>query len=84
MGVVNARAAGSHRARALAGHTRRAAARLADVVATIGDAPRHRVPAPGAPSIGREAEHVAQAADDHAWIVRLTIGDQVSPRRCRP
>ena len=81
MGVVNVRAGGSDRARALAAHVRQAAARLADLVATIGESPWHRVPAPGVWSIGREAEHVAEAADYHAWIVRLTIGDRVSSRR---
>jgi hypothetical protein len=32
-------------------------------------------------SIGKEAEHVAEAAAYHQWIVRLTIGQKVSSRR---
>lgn len=41
----------------------------------------HRVPEPGTWSIGKEAEHVADAARYHQWIVRLTIGQKVSSRR---
>jgi hypothetical protein len=39
------------------------------------------VPAPGVWPIGKEAEHVAEAATYHQWIVRLTIGQMVSSRR---
>ena len=39
------------------------------------------VPEPGIWSVGKEAEHVAEALAYHQWIVRLTIGDKVSSRR---
>ena len=41
---------------------------------------RH-VPAPGEWAIGKDAEHVIEAAGYHQWIVRLTIGQKVSSRR---
>jgi uncharacterized damage-inducible protein DinB len=41
----------------------------------------HDIPAPGVWSIGKEAEHVVEAAGYHQWIVRLTIGESVSSRR---
>jgi hypothetical protein len=39
------------------------------------------VPAPGVWSVGKEAEHVSEAAAYHLWIVRRAIGDQVASRR---
>ena len=36
---------------------------------------------PGVWSIGKEVEHVAEAATYHQWIVRRTIGDKVPARK---
>ena len=41
----------------------------------------NQVPAPGVWAIGKDAEHVSEAAIYHQWIVRLTIGEKVSSRR---
>lgn len=68
------------RSEALAARLRKVAAALITVVESIDDRWSH-VPAPGVWSIGKEAEHVAEAAVYHQWIVRLTIGEAVSSRR---
>ncbi len=73
--------AGSERARALARRLQEAAARLVAVVETVDGDGWDAVPEPGVWSIGKEAEHVAEAAIYHQWIVRLTIGERVSSRR---
>jgi DinB superfamily len=39
------------------------------------------VPAAGVWSIGKDVEHMIEAAGYHQWIVRLTIGEPVSSRR---
>jgi uncharacterized damage-inducible protein DinB len=39
------------------------------------------VPGPSVWSVGKDADHVAEAAVYHQWIVRLTIGQKVSGRR---
>ena len=72
---------GSDRAAALAERVLEAAAGLAAVIEAIDDEDWRRVPEPGVWSIGKEAEHVAEAAVSHQWIVRLTIGQKVSSRR---
>jgi uncharacterized damage-inducible protein DinB len=72
---------GSPRARALAERLNDASAGLITVVESVDLQQWRRVPAPGVWSIGKEAEHVADAATNHQWIVRLTIGDKVSSRR---
>ena len=71
----------SSKARTLASRLRAAADAFVAVIEPIDVADWHRVPAPGTWSIGKEAEHVAEAAGYHQWIVRLTIGDKVSSRR---
>ena len=71
----------SDRAAAFAERLREAAARLAAVIEPIDDERWRRVPQPGVWSIGKESEHVAEAAGYHQWIVRLTIGQKVSSRR---
>jgi uncharacterized damage-inducible protein DinB len=68
-------------AAALARHLRSAAAALTAVVRPIDDAHWRLVPSPGVWSIGKDAEHVAEAALYHQWIVRLTIGQKVASRR---
>ncbi|HTI28900.1 MAG TPA: DinB family protein [Methylomirabilota bacterium] len=65
----------------LASRLNEAAARLIAAVESVDGEPWRRVPEPRVWSIGREAEHVAEAGGYHQWIVRLTIGDKVSTRR---
>lgn len=73
--------AGSPRAEALAERLRRATDALVAVIQLI-DADRWAaLPGPGAWTIGKDVEHVAEAAVMHQWIVRRTIGDRVSSRR---
>jgi uncharacterized damage-inducible protein DinB len=71
----------SDRGRLLAAGVRAAATRLADIVDTVSEQRWHHVPAAGVWSIGKDAEHVVEAAAYHDWIVRLTIGEPVSSRR---
>ena len=71
----------SSAARTLASRLRSAADALVAVIEPIDDDDWNRVPAPGTWSIGKEAEHVAEAAGYHQWIVRLSIGEKVSSRR---
>jgi len=42
-----------------------------------------RVPSPGVWSVGKDAEHLAEAAVYHQWIIRKTIGQPVSSHRPR-
>jgi uncharacterized damage-inducible protein DinB len=74
----------SDRSAALAERLRQAAERLVAVIEPIDDARWRVVPEPGVWSIGKDAEHVAEAAGYHLWIVRLTIGEKVSSRRPAP
>ena len=60
---------------------RRLGRRPVAVIEPIDDDDWNRVPDPGTWSIGKEAEHVAEAIVYHLWIVRLTIGQKVSSRR---
>ena len=57
-----------------------AAALIAVIDHTEPERWRH-VPAPGVWAIGKDAEHVVEAAGYHQWIVRLTIGHKVPSRR---
>lgn len=45
--------------------------------------PEHwtHIPSASEWSIGKDAEHVAEAATYHQWIVRRTVGEKVSSRR---
>jgi hypothetical protein len=72
---------GSARAAALASRLREAGASLIAIVAQIEPARWSEVSAPGAWSVGKEAEHVAEGALYHQWIVRLTVGQTVQSRR---
>jgi uncharacterized damage-inducible protein DinB len=58
-----------------------AAGRLISVVEAIEDHWWDLVPEPGVWSLGKEVEHVAEAAVYHQWIVQLTIGEKLSSRR---
>jgi uncharacterized damage-inducible protein DinB len=69
------------RSGALAERLRNTAAALIAIVEPIDDNRWAHVPRPGVWSIGKEAEHVAEATVYHQWIVRLTIGEAVSSRR---
>jgi uncharacterized damage-inducible protein DinB len=73
--------AASQRPKALAKRLREAAAALIAVVESIDEDRWRRVPQPGVWSIGKDAEHVAEAAIYHQWIVRVTIGQAASSRR---
>jgi uncharacterized damage-inducible protein DinB len=72
---------GSARAAALAARLREAAAALIAVVERVEPERWRHVPAPGAWSVGKEAEHAAEGAVLHQWIVRLTIGERVTSSR---
>ncbi|HEY7463439.1 MAG TPA: DinB family protein [Candidatus Limnocylindria bacterium] len=69
------------RARELVGRLREHVARLIPVIEAVPEEAWNRSTAPGVWSIGKEAEHVADAAAYHQWIVRLSIGERVSSRR---
>jgi len=71
----------SSRAGELAGDLEAAASALIAVVAEIEPDRWRHVPGPGVWAIGKDAEHVVDAAGYHEWIVRLTIGEKVSSRR---
>ena len=71
----------SERAATLAARLDDAAAALIAVIAQIEPERWGIVPAPGVWAIGKDAEHVIEAAGYHQWIVRLTIGQKVSSRR---
>ena len=77
---VDARAQ-SERAATLAARLDEAAAALIAVIAHIEPDSWQHIPAPGVWAIGKDAEHVIEAAGYHQWIVRLTIGQKVSSRR---
>ena len=69
------------RARVLADRLWEAAGALIAVVERVEGDRWTEVPHPGVWSIGKDAEHVADAAGYHQWIVRLTIGQKVSSKR---
>ena len=69
------------RSTAQAARLREAAAALADVVETVDEDRWRHVPETGVWSVGKEVEHVAEAALYHQWIVRRTIGQKVTSRR---
>lgn len=71
----------AQRARALTERLREASAALVAMVERVDDERWSHVPQPGVWSVGKDAEHVADAASYHQWIVRLTIGEAVSARR---
>jgi hypothetical protein len=72
---------GSARAAELAARLREAGAAAIAVVERIEPAQWGHVPAPGAWSVGKEAEHIAEGAAYHQWIVRLSLGEKVSSKR---
>ena len=71
----------SERGATLAARLDEAAAALISVIAHIEPDRWRHIPAPGVWSIGKDAEHVIEAAGYHQWIVRLTIGQKVPSRR---
>jgi uncharacterized damage-inducible protein DinB len=72
---------GSARAAALAARLREAAAALIALVEQIDPERWEHVPGPGVWSVGKEAEHAAEGAALHRWIVRLTLGERVASGR---
>lgn len=70
----------SDRATGLVAGLEEAASRLLDAIARLDDQDWQAGP-PGEWLIGREMEHVAEAAAYHRWIVRLSIGEKVGSRR---
>jgi len=69
------------RAAVLTHRLREAAAMLIALIEPIDDRRWRHLANPDIWSIGKDAEHVADAALYHQWIVRLTIGQKVSSRR---
>ena len=65
----------------LAARLEQAAAALVSVIQHVETDLWQHIPAPGEWSIGKDVEHVIEAAGYHQWIVRLTIGEKVSSRR---
>ena len=74
-------AAGSVRAARLVEGLRAAEASLVAVLETVPAERWNAQPDASTWSIGKDAEHVADAAVYHQWIVRLTIGEKVSSKR---
>ena len=71
----------AERSATLAARLDEAAAALIATIAQIEPDRWQHIPAPGVWAIGKDAEHVIEAAGYHQWIVRLTIGQKVSSRR---
>jgi uncharacterized damage-inducible protein DinB len=72
---------GSARASALAVDLEQAAALVLALIANVPPDRWAQVPGPGVWSVGKDAEHLAEAAAYHQWIVRMTIGQPVAARR---
>ena len=71
----------SRRGEDLAARLQRAADDLVAVVERIDDRRWRHLSPPAVWSVSKDAEHVADAAAYHQWIVRLTIGEKVSSQR---
>ena len=71
----------SERAASLAARLDAAASALIRVIEVIDPSRWGHVPAAGVWSVGKDAEHVSEAAAYHQRIVRLTIGAKVGSRR---
>jgi hypothetical protein len=71
----------AERAAVLAARLDEAAAALIAVIVQIEPDRWQHIPSPGVWAIGKDAEHVIEAAGYHQWIVRLTIVEKVSSRR---
>ena len=69
------------RAAGLAGRLDRAATALIVVIEGVDSVRWAAVPGPGVWSVGKEAEHVSEAAALHLWIVRRTLGAASSSGR---
>jgi hypothetical protein len=70
----------SARAAALVEHLRQVAEALISLVGSIEPEQWTRVPRPGVWSPGKDAEHVADGAAYHQWIIRTSLGEKVPPR----
>jgi uncharacterized damage-inducible protein DinB len=69
------------RAAALVAALDDAADALVAAIESVDEGRWDHVPGPGVWSIGKDAEHVAEATVYHQWIVRLSIGENVASRR---
>jgi len=69
------------RAEALASRLEHAAAELIAVLETVDDGAWRSTSAVDVWSISKDAEHVADAAGYHQWIVRRTVGEKVPARK---
>lgn len=58
-----------------------AAAEVVSLLAAVPTDDWDRVPGPGVWSIGKDAEHLSEAAVFHQWIVRRTLGLAAPARR---
>ncbi len=72
--------AASARGLALAARLEDVSSQLVDLLLWVGPDAWSSVPAPGVWSVGKDAEHVAEAAAYHQWIVQRTIGAKVASR----
>jgi uncharacterized damage-inducible protein DinB len=72
---------GATRAASLAANLQEAASTLIAVISTTEPKQWLRSPGPGIWAIGKDVEHVWEAAGYHQWIVRRTIGDRVPARQ---
>jgi hypothetical protein len=70
----------SSRATALVDRLRQVSEALIGLVGAIESERWMNVPGPGVWSAGKEAEHVADGAAYHQWIVRCSLGQKVPPR----
>jgi hypothetical protein len=73
--------AASTRAATLARDLESASEALAEILENVPPDRWMHVPGPGVWSVGKDAEHLSEAATYHQWIVRQTIGQQVASRR---
>ena len=78
--VVTSRDRSSSRARALVERLRQVSEALIGLVGAIESERWMNVPRPRVWSAGKEAEHVADGAAYHQWIVRCSLGQKVPAR----
>jgi uncharacterized damage-inducible protein DinB len=69
------------RAKMLTARLEEVAEVLIAVIESVDERAWHHAPNPAVWSISKEADHVAEAALYHAWIVRSTIGETAGARR---
>jgi hypothetical protein len=70
----------SSRAAALVEQLREVAEALIEQVVSIDPEQWTKLPRPGVWSPGKDAEHVADGAAYHQWLIRVSLGQKVPPR----